>query len=105
MLMNTEFQGEYFSGWGTNGYIDDFRITIDEVSLDIEDNTILVSFDIEIDVSFDIETVDPSYEKGDPGDGMLSESSSTTILIQSNITYLLDKKELFDYVELEKAYI
>ncbi|MEH7486298.1 DUF4935 domain-containing protein, partial [Priestia megaterium] len=105
MLMNSEFDGEYFSGWGTDGYIEDYNISLNEVSLDIEDNAMLISFDIEVDVSFSIETIDPSYEKGDSGDGMMSESSSASILIQSNITYVLDNKELMDYVELERAYV
>lgn len=105
MLMNSEFEGEYFSGWGTDGYIEDYSISLNDVSLDIEDNAMLISFDIEIDVSFSIETIDPSYEKGDSGDGMMSESSSTSILIQSNITCLLDNKELIDYVELDRAYV
>lgn len=105
MLMNSEFEGEYFSGWGTDGYIEDYSITLNEVSLDIEENTLLISFDIEIDASFSIETVDPTYEKGDPGDGMISESSSTNILVQSNIAYLLDDKEFIDYVELDRSYI
>lgn len=78
---------------------------MNEVSLDIEENAMLISCDIEIDASFSIETVDPTYENGDPGDGMISESSSTNILVQSNITYLLDDKEFIDYVELDKAYI
>lgn len=64
----------------------------------------LISFDIEVDVSFRIETIDPAYERGDSGDGMMSESSTTNILIQSNITYLLDNKELKDYVELDRAF-
>lgn len=64
----------------------------------------LISFDIELDVSFSIETVDPSYERGDSGDGMMSESSSTNKLIQSNITYLLDNKELMDYIELDRSF-
>ncbi len=105
MLMNYEFEGEYFSGWGTDGYIEDFNISINDVSLDIEDNAMLISFDIEVNVSFSIETINPSYEKGDFGDGMMSESSSTSILIQSNITYLLDNKELIDYVELDREFI
>lgn len=105
MLMNSEFDGEYFSGWGTDGHVDDYSISLNEVSLDIEENAMLISFDIELHVSFSIETVDPSYEKGDSGDGMMSENSSTSILIQSNITYLLDNKELMDYVELDKAYV
>lgn len=85
MLMNSEFEGEYFSGWGTDGYIEDYSISLNEVSLDIEDNAMLISFDIEVDVGFSIETIDPSFEKGDFGDGMMSESSRTTILIQSCI--------------------
>lgn len=105
MLMNSEFEGEYFSGWGTDGYIEDYSISLNEVSLDIEDNAMLISFNIEIDVSFSIETIDPSYERGDSGDGMMSESSSTNILIQSNITYLLDNKELMDYIELDREYV
>ncbi|PLR82618.1 DUF4935 domain-containing protein [Bacillus canaveralius] len=105
MLMNSEFEGEFFSGWGSDGYIENYSINLNEVSLDIEENAMLVSFDIEINVSFSIETVDPTYEKGDPGDGMISESSSTNILIQSNITYLLEDKEFIDYVELESDYI
>lgn len=105
MLMNSEFEGEYFHGWGTDGIIEEYSISINEVSLDIEDNALLISFDIELNVSFSIETIDPSYERGDSGDGMISESSSTNILIQSNITYLLDNEELIDYVELDREYI
>lgn len=105
MLMNSEFEGEYFSGWGTDGYIEDYSISLNEVSLDIEDNAMLISFEIEVDVSFSIETPDPSYEKGDSGDGMISESSSTSILIQSNITYLLDDEDLIDYVELDREFV
>lgn len=105
MLMNSEFEGEFFSGWGSEGYIEDYSITLNEVSHDIEENSILVSFDIESDVSFSIETFDPTYEKGDPGDGMISENSSTKILIQSNITYLLNNKKLIDYVELNSEHI
>ncbi|MGV4321546.1 PIN domain-containing protein [Bacillus sp. FSL K6-1012] len=105
MLINSEFEGEYFNGWGTDGYIEDYSITLSEVSLDIEENAMLVSFYIEVDVSFSIETVDPTYEKGDSGDGMISESSSTNICIQSNITYLLDDKEFIDYVQLNSEYI
>lgn len=104
MLMNSQFDGEYFSGWGTDGYIEDYSITLNEVSLDIEENAMLISCNIEVDLSFSIETVDPTYEKGDPGDGMISESSSTKVLIQSNITYLLDDKEFIDYVELDNEY-
>ncbi|WP_243462982.1 hypothetical protein [Mesobacillus boroniphilus] len=102
--MNSQFDGEYFSGWGTDGYIEDYSITLNEVSLDIEENAMLISCNIEVDLSFSIETVDPTYEKGDPGDGMISESSSTKVLIQSNITYLLDDKEFIDYVELDNEY-
>ncbi|MDZ5610812.1 PIN domain-containing protein [Bacillus pseudomycoides] len=104
MLMNSQFDGEYFSGWGTDGYIEEYDITINEVSLDIEDNAMLISFDIEVDVSFRIETVDPSYEYGDSGDGMMSESSSTNILIHSNVTYSLENKALIDYVELDREF-
>lgn len=104
MLLNDDFEGEYFSGWGTDGYIENYNISINEVSMDIEDDTLLVHFDIEVDVSFSIETLDPSYERGDPGDGMMSESSSTQILICSNITYLLESEELIDYVELHREF-
>ncbi|UNP78014.1 PIN domain-containing protein [Bacillus nitratireducens] len=104
MLMNSDFEGEYFSGWGTDGYIEGYSISLNEVSLDIEDNAMLISFDIEVDVSFSIETIDPSYEKGDSGDGMMSESSSTQIWINSDITYLLNSKELVDYVELDRGF-
>ncbi|WP_339221827.1 PIN domain-containing protein [Paenibacillus sp. FSL W7-1332] len=101
LLMNTEFEGDYFTGWGTDAFIDDYIITLNETTLDIEENAILISFYIEIEVSFSIETVDPSYDRGDPGDGMISEGSSTSILIQGNITYLLDNQEFIDYVELD----
>ncbi|WP_454862265.1 PIN domain-containing protein [Peribacillus frigoritolerans] len=104
MLSNSDFEGEYFSGWGTDGYIEDYSILIVETSLDIEDNAILITLHIEVDVSFYIETIDPSYERGDSGDGMMSESSNTNIWIQSNITYLLDNKELIDYVELDRSF-
>ncbi|MED0866872.1 PIN domain-containing protein [Bacillus safensis] len=104
MLLNDQFEGEYFSGWGTDGYIENYEISINEVSRDIEDDTLLVHFDIEVDVSFSIETLDPTYERGDPGDGMMSESSSTQILICSNITYLLESEKLIDYVELHREF-
>lgn len=104
MLFNDHFEGEYFSGWGTDGYIEEYDITISEVSLDIEDNAMLISFDIQADVSFSIETIDPTYERGDSGDGLISESSSTQILIHSNVTYLLEDEELIDYVELDRKF-
>ncbi|MCM3028537.1 PIN domain-containing protein [Bacillus safensis] len=104
MLLSTEFEGDYFNGWGTDGYIENYSINLNEVSLDIDENLMLISFDIDINVSFSIETVDPTYERGDDGDGMLSESSSTDILIQSNITYFLEEKKFIDYVEIDRKY-
>lgn len=105
MLLNSEFEGDYFSGWGTDAYIEEYTVSISDVSLDIEENAILVSFEIEANVSFNIETVDPSYEKGDLGDGMLSENSTTDVLIQANITYLIDENKFIDYVEMDSEYI
>lgn len=52
-----------------------------------------------------IETVNPSYEKGDLGDGMLSEYSTTDIIIQANITYLINDDKFIDYVEMDSEYI
>ena len=40
------------------------------------------------------------YEPGDWESGMISEESETEIILQSNITYLLDEEEFVDYVEL-----
>ncbi|GEM_PF-3418793 len=105
MLLNSEFEGEYFTGWGTDAYIEDYTVSINGISLDIEENVLLVSFEIEANVSFNIETVDPSYERGDSGDGMLSENSTTDVLIQANVTYLIDEDKLIDYVELDSEYI
>ncbi|MGN4421141.1 PIN domain-containing protein [Bacillus cereus group sp. MYBK249-1] len=104
MLYNNEFEGEYFTGWGTDGYIENYDITINEVTLDIEDNAMLISFDIQADVSFSIEALDPMYERGDSGDGMITVSSRTQILINSNITYLIEDKELIDYVEIDSSF-
>jgi len=101
LLMNSEFEGEYFSGWGTDGYIDHMEFEIDEVTLDIQENKLLISFGVELSVSFSIETVDPTFERGDSGDGMISESSYTRIYLQGDITYSLDEEEMDDYVEKE----
>jgi predicted nucleic acid-binding protein len=101
LLMNSEFEGEYFHGWGTDGYIDEMEFEIDEVTLDIQENNLLISFGVILDVSFRIETVDPSFERGDSGDGMISEGSNTRIYLQGDITYSLDEEEMTDYVEKE----
>ncbi|GAE33301.1 PIN domain-containing protein [Halalkalibacter akibai] len=101
LLMNSEFEGEYFSGWGTDGYIDEMDFEILEVTFDIEENELLISFGIELSVSFSIETIDPSYERGDSGDGMLSESSCTDIYLLGDITYSLNEGTMSDYVEKE----
>ncbi|MGA5675853.1 PIN domain-containing protein [Bacillus bombysepticus] len=106
LLMNNTFEGQYiFGGWGTDGYIESIDIEINEVSLDIEDKTLLISFDVEMDVSFNIETIDPSHDYGDPGDGMMSERSRTKIWIRSNVTYILENEDLIDYVQLDRSLI
>ncbi|WP_078379167.1 PIN domain-containing protein [Sutcliffiella halmapala] len=101
LLMNSQFEGEYFSGWGTDGYINGMDFEILEVTLDIEENELLISFGVELDVSFSIETIDPTFERGDIGDGMISESSNAQIYLTGDITYSLDEVEMTDYVEKE----
>jgi hypothetical protein len=101
LLMNSEFEGEYFSGWGTDGYIEEMDYEILEVTLDIEQNELLISFGVELSVSFSIETIDPSFERGDLGDGMMSESSSTDIYLKGDITYSLNEGKMSDYIEKE----
>ncbi|MEY2372177.1 PIN domain-containing protein [Lysinibacillus capsici] len=104
MLMNSEFDGEYFSGWGTDPYIESTNIEIFEVTLDVEENSLLLDFSVELEVSFDIEMVDPTYENGDSGNGMVYEHSSTDILIHSNITYDLVEEKFVDYIELDRGF-
>ncbi|MFD2046005.1 PIN domain-containing protein [Ornithinibacillus salinisoli] len=101
LLMNSEFEGEYYSGWGTDGHIDEMDFEIHDVTLDIQENELLISFGVDLYVSFSIETIDPSFERGDSGDGMLSESSSTCMYLQGDITYSLDEEIMDDYVEKE----
>ncbi|GAE36138.1 PIN domain-containing protein [Halalkalibacter akibai] len=105
LLMNSEFEGEYFSGWGTDGYIDEVNFEILEVTFDIEENQLLITFGVELCVSFSIETIDPSYERGDSGDGMMSESSTTDIYLQGDITYSLNEGKMTDYVEKEIGFL
>ncbi len=105
LLSNSQFEGEYFSGWGTDAYIDKTDLEILEVTLDIEENELLISFSIEMDVSFSIETIDPTYERGDDGDGMLSESSYTQVYLTGDITYSVDNDELIDFVEKDIDFI
>ncbi len=38
-----------------------------------------------------LETIDPTFERGDSGDGMMSESSSTDIYLQGDIAYSLNE--------------
>lgn len=101
VLTNGQFDGEYFEGWGADGSIDKSDLTINEVSLDIEAETWLISFDIHLHIHFNIQTTDPTYERGDDGDGLLSEASEGLLYIHSNVTYSPDKDEFIDYVELE----
>lgn len=100
--MNKEFDADYFSGWGTDGYIDEFFLDLQDISLDIEENAMLLSFATEMDVNF---TIDPTHENGDFGAGMLREFSSTTIELLGNITYLIDDEEFTDYVEGDSSFI
>lgn len=104
MLMNNNFVGEYFEGWGTEGQIEKMDFTIVEKTLDIEEKSLLISCYAHLSVDFSIEIVNSSYEKGDPGDGMLSESSDTEIYIQYNITYLIDEEEFIDYVQIDSGF-
>ncbi|GIN96125.1 hypothetical protein J6TS1_19950 [Siminovitchia terrae] len=99
ILMNSDFEGEYISGWGTDGHIESYEIELLDITLDIEENVLLIDMCLELEVSFSIETIDPTFEKGDTGDGMISESSSNNILIYGDITYSLGDKEVTEYVE------
>lgn len=103
--MDTVFNGEYLEGWGTDEVIDKIEVEIEKVTLDIREQVLLVDFNIFLDISFSIQTINPAYEKGDTGDGFLNESSSTKLQIQGNISYNLSKEELFDYTELEIEFI
>ncbi|MFE4706908.1 PIN domain-containing protein [Peribacillus simplex] len=101
LLNEGHFQGEYFEGWGTDGYIKNNVIRIENVSQDIEENTMLISFYVDMDIDFSIETTDPAYERGDDGDGFMSKSTSGEAYIKGNITYSPDDGEFTDYVELD----
>lgn len=101
LLNEGHFQGEYFEGWGTDGYIKNNDILIENVSQDIEENTMLISFYVDMEIDFSIETTDPAYERGDDGYGFMSKSTSGEAYIKGNITYSPDDGEFTDYVELD----
>lgn len=73
-LLNHTFSGDYFEGWGT----DLTHIKINECSI-IEDEVfesddfLYIPIDLEINVTFSIETVNPLYEPGDDFDEFLTE--------------------------------
>ncbi|MBY0600000.1 PIN domain-containing protein [Bacillus bingmayongensis] len=103
ILMSNFFEGQYIlDGVATDGYIEDFDINIEEASLDIEDQAVLIDFKIEMDVSFYIEDIHPRYGYDD--DAMF-ESSRTKMWIRSNATYLLKNNALIDYVEIERGLV
>lgn len=101
LLINSEFQGEYISGWGNHSDINSKEFSIDEVTLDIEENKLLISFIVKLDVSFNIETINPNYERGDYGDGLLTEHDNTRIYMQGDISYSIEREEMNDYVEID----
>jgi predicted nucleic acid-binding protein len=107
LLLNAEFDFSDLplTGWGTNGFIDNKDLTLDEVTLDIEENSLLVSFESLLTVSFDVETTNPFHDSEDGGDGMISESNSGEISIRSTISYNLDSEEFTDYYEEDKQFV
>lgn len=104
ILLNSHFSGDYIQGWGTNGNIENYEIGLLDVTLDIEENVLLIDICLELEVSFNIETLDPAFEKGDPGDGMILESSSKDIIIYGDITYSLQDKEVTGYLEKDVGF-
>jgi hypothetical protein len=105
LLSNTTFSGDYLEGWGSYGHIDETQIEVTNVTLDIEDNSLLISFDTNVSVSFEIETNNPMYERGDFGDGMLREDSTAEILVQSDVTYSLENNTFTDFINLNTQLI
>lgn len=105
LLSNSTFSGEYLEGWGSFGYINDFIIEITNVTLDIDGQTLLISFDVITDVSFEIESINPIHERGDFGDGMLHEDSTANILVRSDITYSVIDRTFSDFINLDTQLI
>lgn len=99
ILLDSHFSGEYIEGWGTNGNIESYELELLDVTLDIEENILLIDISLELMVSFHIETINYMYEKGDYGDETLSERSSKNIVIYGDITYSFEDNEVKEYLE------
>ncbi|BBN97485.1 PIN domain-containing protein [Sporolactobacillus terrae] len=67
-LLDGQFEGEYFEGWGEDAYCDLQDISIEDYSRDIESNEIEINATIEYHVGFSIVTVNPGYERDEPAD-------------------------------------
>lgn len=99
-VQNNHFSADFIEGWGSGSEINEIKIDIMDYAFDKEEKSILISFIIEVNTDFYVQTIDPTYERGDIGDGFLSEEHSGTAHIESSITYYILDEEFADYVEL-----
>lgn len=100
-LLNNNFEGDYFTGWGDDLYINISEIELTEV-LEKDGNIVFISYWTKVDSDFDITTLNPIYEKGydDVVEQYISESTTKVFHLHGSFAYDLVNNTI-DNLEIE----
>ncbi|KGX85891.1 PIN domain-containing protein, partial [Pontibacillus litoralis] len=102
LLNNTEFEGEYFSGWGEDSQSILRDTTIEEVTKDVDDGYIEINCSLEYNVDFSIAAKNPVWERDDGYDEQyLSEDSDREVLVSVFIKMLNDEIITFSVEDVQ----
>lgn len=99
LLLNDNFEGDYFSGWGTEPNINTFNHEINAGDVFTSDSFIYIPVIMEINIEFSIETLIPIYEEGE--EQHVSESGwNSNLLINLIIVYDIESDEISGYEDI-----
>ena len=98
-LIEMEFWGNYFSGWGEDPWVQQVIITSAESNFQ-SDDTWIIEFSADINVDFSITTKSPMYEKGDDNE-FISEQENSTFSVYGEVEFNYETKTFGELWSLE----
>lgn len=86
---NFNFMSEYFEGWGSNPYVEKLEdVKFNEIETVYEkDDYFYIPIEFDALISFNVETRNPVYERGDDDEFLISESMTRSVRFTATIHY------------------
>lgn len=94
-LLNHNFEGTYFNGWGENLYMTISEIELSEV-LKKDGNTVFISYLVKVESDFDITTLNPMYEReyDDATQQYISEPTTKNFYLRGSFSYDIENNTI-----------